>query len=183
MLDVIMYNLGRVISYTIIGALAAWAVELFAEAVSPITKYAGVVAAIFFAAVLLVQGVFLARGQEWSFFSQTIGVKFNKLISRSFFRQDSLTGVFFLGFLTAALPCMTLSSAVAAAAMTGSAEQGALVMFAFSIGTVPAMLVTPLFASDIVAMLGRRVSVRTLRLTGALLLFIAAIFTFLRIIM
>jgi hypothetical protein len=78
------------------------------------------------------------------------------------------------GLLSALLPCGWLWAYVVVAASTGSAGQGSLVMAAFWLGSVPALLGVGLLAGELGRRLGRhapRLSAAVMLLLGVLSLF------------
>jgi sulfite exporter TauE/SafE len=88
---------------------------------------------------------------------------------------------FGLGAITVLLPCMTLSSAVAAAAMTGDAVRGSLVMLGFVAGTLPVMVAAPVLSTTMSGYLSNRISLSIARRIGGVLLLVASGITVLRV--
>lgn len=64
-------------------------------------------------------------------------------------RERSLTALFVVGLLNGLLPCGLVCLALAGAAGTGSAAQGALFMIVFGAGTAPMMLALSLFGKTL----------------------------------
>ena len=128
------YHLGRLTTYTALGALAGSATALFA-ATSAFGWLSGgllVVAAL----LMIVQALGLALGGS----SPLAGV-----LARLATPLSSATGLgarYGLGVVLGFLPCGLLYGALAAAGGTGSAIDGALAMAAFAAGTVPALVAT-----------------------------------------
>lgn len=81
-------------------------------------------------------------------------------------REHGATAGAAAGLLTALLPCGWLWAYLAVAASTGSVGGGSLVMAAFWLGSVPALLGVGLLAGE----LGRRLGRHAPRITAALLL-------------
>lgn len=86
------------------------------------------------------------------------------------------TQSFILGLITVFLPCMTLTPALGMALMSGSATFGGLFMFAFALGTLPAMILTPTLAGAVL----RKAPLKLATALSLLFYILALIFTFLR---
>lgn len=168
------YHLGRMTTYTALGAFAAVIAGGFMDATGMRWLSAGLLAL----AALLFLGYGIRRfsvrlpgsgagGEGW--WSRTLGPKVRPLFDRPVgFRGYGLGIV--LGFL----PCGLLYGALAAAAASGSPLAGGFVMAAFAAGTVPALLVVG-FAGHAV---GRRWQSGVARLTPALMMLNALILSF-----
>ena len=128
------YHLGRLTTYTGLGALAGGATALFAST-SAFGWLSGgllVVAAL----LMIVQALGLALGGS----SPLAGV-----LSRLAAPLSTATGAgarYGLGVILGFLPCGLLYGALAAAGGTGSVVDGAVAMAAFAAGTMPALMVT-----------------------------------------
>lgn len=125
----ILYNLGRVISYTIIGGIVGLIGSIFT--LNNIAN--GTV--IIIAALLM---LFMALNM--------LGIVSFKipLTSRLNIRNNSRNS-FIIGLLNGLMPCGPLQAMQIYALSTGSFIKGALAMFLFSLGTVPLMLAVGLF--------------------------------------
>lgn len=142
-----VHSLGRLSTYALFGALAGLvgsAVDL-AGRVGNLQRAATIVAAATIICMGLVQvaQVRVARRRPRSGSSFTAALV--RLRPRSAVKRAWL-----LGSLTGLLPCGWLWAFVIAAAGTASATDGALVMTAFWIGTVPAMVGLLRFAGPVV---------------------------------
>jgi sulfite exporter TauE/SafE/plastocyanin domain-containing protein/copper chaperone CopZ len=127
----LMYNTGRVISYTVVGGLAG--------ALGSVVTFSGVAKGI----VSIVAGVFMV----------VIGIKmldvfpwlrrFNisspKFLGKKISNNRSKLGPFYVGLLNGLMPCGPLQTMQIYALGTGSPLAGAASMFFFSLGTVPLM--------------------------------------------
>lgn len=138
----ISYNLGRVISYTLLGGI----VGLIG---SGITLNNG-----FFSVVPIILGLFMVimglnNAGLISFagfgFMEKINVKLSKL--RNKLGDDK--GPFVLGLVNGLMPCGPLQLMQIYALSTGSFVDGAIAMFAFSLGTVPLMLGLGMFITKL----------------------------------
>ncbi len=123
----IQYNIGRVISYTIIGGIVGLIGSIFS--ISPnLQGYLYIVIGFF----MVMMGL------------NIMGVPFVKILVPRLPRKlhkisKSNKGSFVVGILNGFMPCGPLQSMQIYALSTGSFIGGALSMFAFSIGTVPLM--------------------------------------------
>ncbi|MFZ5780570.1 MAG: sulfite exporter TauE/SafE family protein [Pseudomonadota bacterium] len=126
------YHLGRATSYSLLGAAAGGTTAIFAAT----TGFAWLSTALLVlgALLMMLQAVGLAFATAAPFSrSVTRLVAPLTLSSRPLARYG-------LGFVLGFLPCGLLYGALAAAAGTGSAAQGALAMAAFAAGTVPSLV-------------------------------------------
>lgn len=143
------YNLGRILSYATAGGL----VGLLSSPLASINGHA-VLRYLSFA-VMLGMGLYLAgwlpsfarierAGTPIWRWLQPIGQKFVPIKN---WRQ-----AFFLGMVWGWLPCGLVYAGLAVAATSGGPTQGALVMLAFGIGTLPAVMGAGLFTGLIASM-------------------------------
>jgi len=132
----ILYSIGRVFTYTILGALFG-----FIGGVAMFNNLAN-------GSLLILAGVFMVLAG----LSLSGKIKFLTLIEHSFsssswftklFREllktKSLMSFFILGMLNGLLPCGLVYFFAVTAASTASATYGALVMFIFGLSTIPAL--------------------------------------------
>jgi sulfite exporter TauE/SafE/copper chaperone CopZ len=121
-----LYNLGRVVSYTTLGALAG----LLGSALSLTSGMKGALQ-IFAAAAMVLMGLKIS------------GLRLPSWLSIKLPPIGKLNGVgspFTVGLLNGLMPCGALQTMQIFALGTGSPALGALSMLAFSLGTVPLML-------------------------------------------
>lgn len=137
--QLLIYNFGRITSYTIAGAVVGGA---FAG-VAGIAEHGLVSLRIIAALVLVCFGLYL--GQWWfglrylERLGQPLWRRLQPLAAK-FRQRRSYTALFGAGMLWGWLPCGLVYSALSWSAVSGSASQGALLMFAFGLGTLPSML-------------------------------------------
>ena len=144
----LLYNAGRVITYAVLGGLAGILGSLTLLTSSIVSLQKGVL--LFAGVLVLVMG--LAMG-GWIPFGRIFGDADagGSVLSKWFQRLSAANSpiVYFpLGLLLGLLPCGPVYTALIAAARAGMNAQaalqgffsGALLMFAFGIGTVPALL-------------------------------------------
>jgi sulfite exporter TauE/SafE len=141
----ILYNLGRVVTYSFLGAilgLLGGRIAL-AGAQQIVSIILGVVIII---AVLLPQKYknFFAQHPLIQKLAQPLKENIGVL-----FRKGTFSAMFLIGILNGFLPCGLVYVALAGAIASGDAISGAAVMILFGLGTVPAMFAATIFGKFI----------------------------------
>lgn len=126
------YHLGRLTTYTALGAVAGAATALFAAT----TGFAWLSAALLVlgALLMILQAIGLALGAA---------SPLSRLVTRLAMPLSASrhpAGRYALGLVLGLLPCGLLYGALAAAAGTSGARDGAIAMLAFGMGTLPALV-------------------------------------------
>lgn len=127
----ILYNLGRVISYTLIGGL----VGALGSVVSFTGKAMGlvqIVAGIF----MVIMGLNMLNIFPWL---RRFNLRMPKVFARKINAQKRGRSSLLVGLLNGLMPCGPLQAMQLYALSTGDPVKGALSMFLFSLGTVPLM--------------------------------------------
>lgn len=125
-----MYHLGRLLSYLILGSLAGLlGKEVFQSEIFKILPWI-MTAAISLGFVWM--GIMVWKGQAPHLFKLP-----NRFLSKLY--AASSYGPFSIGTFSALLPCGWLHTFVLGAVTTGSAVKGALYLFCFWVGTLPAL--------------------------------------------
>lgn len=124
----LLYNIGRVVSYTILGGIVGAIGSVFSLS---ITMKAFM--QIFAGAFMIIMGFNMA-GFKWF---RRFHIKLPSAVCRVKRKSSSS---FVVGLLNGLMPCGPLQTMQLFALGTGSASKGALSMFVFSLGTVPLML-------------------------------------------
>ena len=136
---VLSYNLGRILSYTVAGALAGtigYAVRM------PFEEQGYRFLQILSAVVMASAGLYLAGGfSKFVYIERLGGVIWRRLepLGRRLLPVRNLGQAFLFGMVWGWLPCSLVYMTLALAATAGTPPGGALVMTAFGIGTVPAV--------------------------------------------
>lgn len=150
----IVYNLGRLSSYLLMGAavgvLGDAIVSMLPTVAAPIRLMSGL--------LIVAIGLQVAFSLQWLAPIERLGAKLWALImpaARSLVPATTFRKAAGLGLLWGFLPCGLVYSALLIAATTAQPASSALVMLAFGLGTVPAMLATGLSASKLSAMVNR----------------------------
>lgn len=146
------YNLGRIFSYALMGAL----VGLFAR---QITESGGSVWLRWLAGLLLIaMGLYLANWWRGLTYLETGGRylwAYLQPLGNALMPVDTLPKAVALGGIWGWLPCGLVYSALAYAMAQGSVLGGGLIMLAFGLGTLPAVLATGFVAQQLGRLLQR----------------------------
>ncbi len=137
------YNFGRVTTYTALGAVFGAIGGVFSFnniAIASLTIIAGIF--MILAGLSLLGKFKFLTNIEHSFFK----AKWYQNIFRSAISSKSIESFFLLGLLNGLLPCGLVYFFAVAAASTGSAVWGAVVMFIFGISTIPSLFTLGFFA-------------------------------------
>lgn len=160
------YNLGRMTSYVLAGALvgALGAASLGLAGQAPARLFLYVLANL----MLVALGLYLIGITQALAFTERAGQAIWRRVqplTRRFLPATRVSQAFPLGLLWGWLPCGLVYSALASALSSGSASRGALVMLAFGLGTLPNLLL----AGMLLARLNQFVRQRIVRLISGLL--------------
>lgn len=128
----LLYNLGRVTTYSILGAvfgIAGSSIAFFGYQ-QMLSIILGIVIIIF---ILIPKNTFTSQKAVMRFFEK-IRTSLGKLFIRKNYHS-----VYFIGLLNGLLPCGLVYLAIAGAVSTGSVLKSSLFMAAFGLGTLPVM--------------------------------------------
>ncbi|ODQ00774.1 sulfite exporter TauE/SafE family protein [Salinivibrio sp. SS2] len=170
----LLYNLGRITSYTIAGALIGGAVASIL-AMSDLTHQLAVLR-LFAAVMMLLLAAYLAHIWNGLSYIERVGGKLWQRVSplsSKLLPLKSPTYALPFGLLWGWLPCGLVYSALSWSAVAGSASGGALIMFGFGLGTLPAMITVGALAERIKPILNNRL----IRLTCATLMALYGVYT------
>ncbi|WP_018868187.1 MULTISPECIES: sulfite exporter TauE/SafE family protein [unclassified Thioalkalivibrio] len=161
------YNLGRMGSYVIAGALAGW---LGATLLGGLPAGQAILQG-FAAAFLILLGLYI--GGWWPVLArleQAGGVVWRRIepLGRRLLPVRHAGQALLVGGLWGWLPCGLVYSVLAWSLSAGGATEGALLMAAFALGTLPNLLLMGVFAARMAAFVQQR-WVRTLAGTAILL--------------
>ncbi len=155
----LLYNAGRIISYTILGGIIGAVGSVFSLSFK--SK----------AAVQIIAGIFMIiMGLNMSGFS--IFRKLQITMPKSFCKfKNKSSSPFIVGLLNGFMPCGPLQTMQIFALGTGSPIKGALSMLVFSLGTVPLMLTF----GAISGMLSKGYTKKILKLSGVMIIVLGLI--------
>lgn len=128
LLPALLYNAGRVVSYTVLGGIVGGVGAVLSISL-PVKAGISVFAGLF----MILMGLNMTGLRLFRRFSFRIPLRFCSMKAKP-------RGPFIVGLLNGLLPCGPLQTMQLYALGTGSAIKGALSMFVFSLGTVPLML-------------------------------------------
>ena len=144
----IAYNLGRILTYAIIGAAVAVlgksAIASIPALMAPIRLASG--------ALIIFVGLQLAFGWRILAPLENAGARLWKRIApaaKGLVPVNTIPQAFGLGLIWGWLPCGLVYSVLLLAATTAEPAGGGLVMIAFGLGTMPAMVATGVSASKL----------------------------------
>lgn len=158
------YNIGRIISYMIFGALIGGVTASISQLAN--LNYSLIWLRLLAATVMIILGLYIGRWWFGLLKIERLGQKLWQLISplgRKFLPLRYSWHALPFGFIWGWLPCGLVYSILTWAAVSGSALSGGLIMGAFGLGTLPAMLLMGAGASRLKPLLQ---SVRFRQLTA-----------------
>jgi sulfite exporter TauE/SafE len=136
-----IYNVSRLLSYSILGALVGFLGASVGE-VLDVPRWS-VILRLATGLVVVFIGLALWSGNTRWAFAERLGARLWRRVAPLATRMSSWpTGLRLasLGLLWGLLPCGLVYSLLLAASVSGSAQDGALTMAAFGLGTLPSML-------------------------------------------
>ena len=169
---VITYNIGRIISYTFIGAIAGFSGSLAIKSLGFPVILLKMIAGLF----LILLGLYIGQWLMWLTKVEIIGKQIWKLVSpfsKKLIPINSLKKSFFLGVLWGWLPCGLVYSTLTWSLASGSALKGGVIMMFFGLGTLPALLAMSLGFQHIKLIIQRTI----LKKAMALLLIVYGFYT------
>nr|WP_320025401.1 sulfite exporter TauE/SafE family protein [uncultured Acetobacterium sp.] len=127
----ILYNIGRVISYTIVGGIVG--------ALGSVVSFSGTakgIVAVMAGVFMVIMGLNMLNLFPWL---RQFNPRVPKIFARKINEQKKSNSPLYVGLLNGLMPCGPLQAMQLYALSTGDPVQGALSMLAFSLGTVPLM--------------------------------------------
>jgi len=170
---VFFYNLGRIASYSFIGAIVGYTGSIAAKNIG--LPLAGL--RMFSAIFVILLGLYLGQWLMWLNRIEMLGKKLWQVISPLASKAipvDSPLKALTLGAVWGWLPCGLVYSTLTWALASGDVLTGASIMFFFGLGTLPALLTLSMGFSSIKNMLVKPI----LRKTMALVLISFGIYSF-----
>lgn len=150
---VFAYNFGRIASYSLIGALVAFTSSMAAKNLGMPISVFKTVAGVF----LILLGLYLGQWLMWLSHVEHLGKKLWQHISpktKQFIPIKNTRNAFALGALWGWLPCGLVYSTLTWALASADVINGALIMFFFGLGTLPALLSVSLGTISVKSLLG-----------------------------
>ena len=165
---VLFYNMGRILSYSIFGALAGGMIAM-------VSHYSGALLWLrcLTGVMMILLGLYLGQFYNGLVFLERIGQKIWRYISplaSKLLPLKSPVAALPFGFLWGWLPCGMVYSALSLAALSSNSLEGFMLMLAFGMGTLPAMVLVGSAAQSLKKVVNnlvvRRVSATLLILYG-----------------
>jgi sulfite exporter TauE/SafE len=142
-LNILLYNSGRAITYGLLGLLFGWLGNNFF-----IAGYQQVLSISVGIGILLLYFINSSKTNLFPFINRFTNAIKNALVtqmkSKSLFKSSLLVGI-----LNGLLPCGMVYLAIGSAMATGSIQNGTLLMFSFGLGTIPLMTLLMIFGKSI----------------------------------
>jgi len=171
------YNIGRILSYTIVGGIFGF-IGGGISGLKAIAQWFSFIGGI----VLIILGIYSLKiipvfQSQTSFITSKRNNRFLLFIYRSIFvnliASPSIESKFYVGLLTPLLPCGLSYSMFIKAASTMDPITGALVMFFFGVGIAPALILTGIassFFSKRMRNIGEKLAALTVIIMGIMLI-------------
>ena len=151
----ITYNAGRIATYAILGIVVAMlgksAVGSIPDLAAPVRLASGL--------LIILVGLQVAFGWRLLSFVENVGARLWRRVApaaKGLVPVENLLQALGLGLIWGLLPCGLVYSVLLLAATTTEPSSGALVMIAFGLGTMPAMVATGISASKLAQFMSRR---------------------------
>lgn len=155
----LLYNIGRVVSYTVLGGIIGALGSVFSLSIT-----AKAMLQIFAGVFMIMMGFNMAGFKAFR--------KFQIRLPHAACKAKNSSGSpFVVGLLNGLMPCGPLQTMQLFALGTGSATKGALSMFMFSIGTVPLMLTF----GAVSGILSKGYTKKILKFSGMLIIFLGLV--------
>ncbi len=169
----LLFNLGRLLSYAILGLVSAWILASVGQALN-LPQWSMILRLLTAVMIFLIGLQFLFNWQLLGGIER-MGTKIWRHVLPLAVRASSLpggAGRLLLGLCWGLLPCGLVYSVLLTASAAGSAFTGAIVMLAFGFGTLPSMLGMSLAAPALSLLLSDR---WTRKLMGTALILLAVL--------
>jgi|SRR5690554_1347230 len=164
----IIYNLGRVITYSLLGLIIGYVGERLA--VAGYQQMLSIILGGVFLLYLILPKKYKIRILNFSFLQKPL--TFLKTKISSLFNVKSNLSFFTIGLLNGFLPCGFVYIGLAGAVATGSLINGMLFMMFFGLGTIPVMFAVSIFGKFISLNFRQKLT----KLAPAFILFFAILF-------
>lgn len=151
---ILFYNLGRILTYALIGMLFGF----FGEGL----KLAGALQAVSITlGVVIILSVVLPEMLKKINYSSKYYLRLNGWVKQKIgrrFSKKSNGSLFIIGLLNGMLPCGLVFFAVVSALAQGGVIEGVLFMIFFGVGTLPIMFLVPFFSDAISATVRKKMT-------------------------
>jgi len=141
----LLYNIGRVVSYSVLGAIFGLVGQRIALA--GVQQFVSI-----FLGVIIIIAVLMPQKQKNYFIQHPLVQKVTQPLKTNIgllFKKGTLFSMISIGILNGFLPCGFVYIGLAGAIASGDMISGAAVMFLFGVGTIPAMFTATIFGKYI----------------------------------
>ncbi|MZQ75753.1 MAG: heavy metal transporter [Peptoclostridium sp.] len=159
----LLYNLGRVVSYTVIGGI----VGALGSVVS-FSGHAKGIVAVLAGLFMVIMGLNMLGIAPWA---RRFVPRMPRFLANNVAEGRTGKGPFYIGLLSGFMPCGPLQSMQLYALGTGSLVSGAMSMLAFSLGTVPLMF----GLGAVSTMLSRKLTNKMIKVGAALVVILGLV--------
>jgi len=167
------YNLGRILSYILLGAVFGLIGELLSNMLQ--MSVFDKVLRIFSGVLMIMVGFYIANWYMGIQALEKIGAKLWAVlqpITKRFLPVKNLKSAFLVGLFWGGIPCGLVYGALSFAIVSGSAVQGGMIMLAFGLGTLPSLLLMAGFSLKLSEAIKRPI-VR--KFSGALIIILGSV--------
>ena len=141
----ILYNVGRMLTYALLGLLFGLVGQSFV--IAGYQQALSIAVGVLILLMVLFSSKISGKFKATALLHSAIGKLKQKL--SSLFKKSSYSSLFLIGVLNGLLPCGLVYLGIAGAIATGNGLQGSLFMAVFGLGTLPAMLTLALLGNAI----------------------------------
>ncbi len=142
---IIIYNLGRVLTYSLFGCLFGLVGKSFV--IAGFQQTLSITLGVIILLIILLPNSIFNRFKITSSIFSYVSILKQKL--GILLKKSSYSSLFFIGILNGLLPCGLVYLGIAGAIATGSSIYGTIFMASFGLGTLPGMLLLSIFSSSI----------------------------------
>jgi len=167
-LGALLYNIGRALTYAIMGAIFGLVGKGFEMA--GFQKWVSITIGAIMVLFVLFPGFYKNRFDvtKGTFsFVGNLKIRMGKLL-----KKKGLVSLFLFGLLNGLLPCGMVYAALAGSVVAGSSASGALFMFIFGLGTLPMLFVISMMGNTISLKLRKKIT----KLIPAAIMFFGILF-------
>ncbi len=142
---ILLYNIGRIITYVMLGLLFGLLGKSFSMA--GFQQWISITIGIVLLLSVLMPGLWFFKNTKIPFLTKAISKLKSKL--PELLSKKGLRYLFLIGILNGLLPCGLVYIGIAGAIASQEVKEGALFMFGFGLGTLPAMYAVAVFGQFI----------------------------------
>jgi len=168
LLGSITYNIGRILTYGVLGAifgLLGQGIEM-----AGLQQWASILIGVVMILSVIAPALFRGKIKFEQFFFGFAGKLIGKF--RQLFAISSLPSLFLIGLLNGLLPCGLVYVAIAGAINTNDIAMGVVYMIIFGLGTIPVMAIIPILGN----LIGKNIRKRFSKALSVFIVILGVIF-------